>query len=77
MAHNLVLTSVPSSGPKGQPQVGGLVTVKLFGGKLSGARLERVAFDTYFVKLVGLDVPAPYCLGDRLPLNREAVVDWD
>ena len=71
------LVSVPSSGPKGQPQVDGLVTVKLFGGKLSGARLERVACGTYFVKLIGLDVPAPYCLGDRFPLNREAIVDWD
>ena len=77
MAHNLVLTSVPSSGPKGQPQVGGLVTVKLFGGKTSGARLERVAHGTYFVKLAGLTVPAPYEIGMRLPLEREAIIDWD
>ena len=74
MAQNLVL--FPSSGPKGQPQVGDLLTVELFGGKRSGARLERVSYGTYFVKLIGLDIPAPYTLGDRLPLNRAAVVDW-
>ena len=78
MAHGFSspLVSVPGSGPQGQPQVGDLLTVKLFGGKVSGARLERVSCGTYFVKLVGLDIPQPYELGLRLPLNREAIIDW-
>ena len=74
MAQNLAF--LPSSEPKGSPQVGDLLTVALFGDKVSGARLERVTCGSYFVKLIGLDVPEPYELGMRLPLNREAILDW-
>ena len=78
MAHfqTYPLVSVPAHRPQGQPQVGDLLTIALAGNKASSARLERVSAGTYFVKLVGLDIPAPYQLGDRLPLGREAVTDW-
>ena len=78
MAHQLTssLVLTQSGGPQGQPKVGDLLTVKLFGGKVSGARLERVAHGSYFVKLVGLNVPAGYEIGTRLPLQREAIIDW-
>ena len=78
MAHSFSspLVSVPSYAPKGEPQVGDLVTVALFGGKVSGARVERIAYGTYFVKLVGLDVPQGYEVGNRFPLEREKIIDW-
>lgn len=65
---------------KGQPQVGDLVTVEMVqdGGFVKlGARLERVASGTAFVKLVGLDLPkGHYRVGDRYPIPMERVVDW-
>jgi len=70
------LIALDFSGPKGSPEVGDLLTVKLFGGKVSGARLERVEAGSYFVKLVGFNIPQPYAIGDRFPLNREAIIDW-
>ena len=78
MAHKLTspLVSLPATEPKGSPQVGDLLTVQLYPDLVSGARLERVSGGSYFVKLVGLDVPAPYWLGMRLPLEREAIQDW-
>ncbi len=65
---------------KGEPQVGDLVTVLMFkDGKATlpvGARLERVAHGTAFVKLAGLGIPAPYAIGDRYPIPADRVVDW-
>lgn len=65
---------------KGEPQVGDLLTVLMFkdgGFNLPvGARLERVACGTAFVKLVGLDVPPPYQIGERFPIPMERVIDW-
>lgn len=69
------LISTPNA-RKGEPKVGGLVTVKLAGGKVSGGRLVRVAHTTYFVKLNGLTVPQPYKIGDTLPLKRDNIIDW-
>jgi hypothetical protein len=62
---------------KARPREGDLVTVTLFGGKRSDARLERVVSQTYFVKLIGLDIPEPYQIGDRLPLDRASIIDWE
>ena len=78
MAHSFFspLVSVPVYAPSGEPQVGDLVTVALFGGKVSGARVERIACGTYFVKLVGLTVPQGYEVGDKLPLDLEKIIDW-
>jgi hypothetical protein len=70
------LISVPASKPVNEPEVGGLVTVKLAGDVTSGGRIARIAYGTYFVKLVGLNVPQPYELGMIFPLNREAIIDW-
>lgn len=83
----MALNSTPlvGTGPtrKGQPEVGDLVTVSLnlsFDGSIPpvkcGAVVERIAANTFFVRLGDLEVPPPYKIGDRLPLNREAVVDW-
>ena len=69
-----------SSARKGDgPEVGGLVTVLLRKGDgfvKSGARVERIAGGTTLVKLVGLDVPEPYQVGDQYPLPSDKVVDW-
>jgi len=72
----IALTSLGGTVPTESPKVGDLLTVQLAFGKTCGARLERVSCDTYFVKLVGLQVPAPYKIGDRFPVNRDKVVDW-
>lgn len=77
MTHLSPLVSVSVSGPMGEPQVGNLVTVELFNGKRSGARLTRISYGSYFVTLNGLSVPKPYEIGDRLVLNREQIVDWE
>ena len=66
-------------GRKANPEVGDLVTVLLVkdGGLVEcGARLERVAYGTAFVKLVGLSVPVPYEIGQRFPLSMNKVIDW-
>ena len=70
------LVSLSNYRPMGEPKVGDLLTVKLYGGKVSGARLVRIDGGTYFVHLCGLAVPAPYELGMHLGLDREAIVDW-
>lgn len=57
-------------------EVGDLVTVKLYGDKVSGAKVERIAHNNVFVKLVGLEVPSPYAIGDRFPLDTDKVIDW-
>jgi hypothetical protein len=63
-----------------QLAINDLVTVELFssnGALRSGARITRIEPGTIFVKLVGLEVPRPYAIGDMLPLNPEKIVDWD
>ena len=70
------LVSFEAAGPQGEPQVGELVTVELFNGKRSGARLTRISSGSYFVTICGLTAPQPYMIGDRLVLNREQIVDW-
>ncbi len=60
--------------------VNDLVTVELFssdGPVRSGARIERIVPGTIFVKLVGLEVPRPYSIGEKYALNTDKVVDWD
>jgi len=85
MSLNLVAPLVSSPAvrrPKSDILTGDLVTVDLFsstapsGFVQSGARVERIAYGTYFVKLVGLTVPAGYSIGDRFPLSGERVADW-
>jgi hypothetical protein len=70
------LVSIPVSGPVGRPEVGSLVTVKLAGNVTSGGRIIRIAHGSYFVRLVGLDVPQPYQIGDIFPLSHKAIIDW-
>lgn len=71
------LTTTEGRKPFDQIRVGDLVTVRLCGDKLSGARIERIAYGAYFVKLVGLAVPEPYKIGDRLPIQAQLIVDWE
>ncbi len=65
---------------KGSPKAGDLVTVLMYkGGECAlqmCARLERTEAGTAFVKLIGLDVPAPYQIGQRFPIPMERVADW-
>ena len=70
------LVQVKAGQPAGDPKEGDLVTVSLSGAKISGARLTRISCGTYFVRLCGLDVPTPYQVGDRYPLSRDKIVDW-
>lgn len=83
----MALNSTPLVGTaptrKGQPEAGDLVTVSLarsLDGSVPpvkcGAVVERIVANTFFVRLGDLEVPPPYQIGDRFPLNREAVVDW-
>lgn len=78
----LAVTPLVSLGEsrKAQPEVGDLVTVEMVqdGGFIKlGARLERIAYGTAFVKLVGLDLPkGHYKVGDRYPIPMGRVVDW-
>lgn len=58
-------------------QVGDLVTVELFGGKVSGARVRRIEHGNVWVTLAGLSVPQPYAIGDALTLDYNKVIDWD
>lgn len=53
-----------------------LVTVQLFGGKVSGARVRRIESGNVWVTLAGLSVPAPYMIGDPLTLDTDKVIDW-
>lgn len=75
--NSLPLVVVPSEGPQGEPVEGSLVTVRLFGGKESGARITRIAHGTYFVRLCGLTVPEGYSIGQALPLSRDKIIDWE
>lgn len=65
---------------KGSPKAGDLVSVLMYkDGEFAlqvGARLERTQAGTAFVKLIGLDVPAPYQIGQRFPIPMERVIDW-
>ena len=70
------LVSFEASGPVGEPEIGGLLTVELFNGKQSGARLTRISHGSFFVTLCGLTVPEPYDIGRRLVLNRDQIIDW-
>lgn len=74
---SLPLVAVAADKPQGEPVEGSLVTVRLFGGKESGARIERIAHGTYFVRLCGLTVPEGYHVGMPLPLSREKIIDWE
>jgi len=56
--------------------VSDLVTVTLFGGVTSCARVMRIERHDIFVKLIGLSVPAPYRIGDELALDHDKVIDW-
>lgn len=62
---------------KPEPVTGDLLTVRLAGGVVSGARLERQFGPHIWVKLVGLTVPAPYHIGDKLVLDQSAIIAWD
>lgn len=79
-SHISPLVGTPPTTRKGDgPEVGALVTVLLRKGDgfvESGARVECIAYGTTFVKLVGLEVPEPYQVGDRYPLPTDKVVDW-
>ena len=84
MSLNLVAPLVSSPAvrrPKSDILTGDLVTVDLFSSTApnglvqSGARVERIAYGTFFVKIVG-SPPAPYQVGDRFPLSGERVADW-
>lgn len=66
--------SIPTRRPTFQ--VGDLVTVELFGGKVSGARVTRIEASDVFVSLCGLTVPEPYAIGDALALDPGKVIDW-
>lgn len=83
----MALNSTPLVGTvptrKGQPEVGDLVTVSLarsLDGSVPsvecGAVVERIAANTFFVRLAGLEIPHPYQLGEKYPLSCEAVIDW-
>lgn len=59
--------------------VGALAVVLIIlGGELveCSARVERSAFCHVGVRLNGLSVPAPYRIGDYLPLDWSKVVSW-
>lgn len=58
-------------------EVDDLVTVKLFENKVSCARVIRRQLGTTWIQLIGFNIPAPYELGDRLPLDDSAIIDWD
>jgi len=62
--------------PRSEVAVTDLVTVALFGGVTSCARVMRITKCTTFVKLIGLDVPAPYRIGDEFALDHNKVIDW-
>ena len=70
------LVSLQATSPTGTFEVGDLVTVSLFGGKLSGARITRQNAHNVWVTLAGLTVPQPYAIGEALVLDREKVIDW-
>ena len=76
------LVSVPASGPVGEPEVGGLVTVNLVDLQdtsnfvKASARLTRLAYGDAWVKLVGLELPRGYELGLTLVVPQERVIDW-
>jgi len=53
-----------------------LVTVALFGDVTSCARVMRIERHDTFVKLIGLNVPVPYRIGDELALDHDKVIDW-
>jgi hypothetical protein len=67
--------------PKSDIVIGDLVTVDLVSSTASGgfvqagACVERIAYGTFFVRLVGWP-PAPYQVGDKYPLSGERVTDW-
>ena len=72
------LTTLATSARKDKAEikVGDLITVELFGGKISGARVTRIAYGTFFVTLAALQVPAPYSIGQALALDESKVIDW-
>lgn len=83
MAANLTPLVGLQTARKGEPREGDLVTVLLarsLDGSVpsveAGARIVRIAYGTYFVRLVGLSVPAGCKVGDPFPLSREAIIDW-
>ena len=42
----------------------------------SCARVMRIVPGTVFVKVIGLNVPAPYRVGDTVPIDTNKVIDW-
>jgi len=79
---NSIFSLLPTKRTIDQLGAGELVTVELRKSFNSseyvqcGARIEKIECGNAFVKLVGLEVPAPYQIGDRLPLDVERVIDW-
>jgi hypothetical protein len=70
-----LVTFAPTS-PTGTFKVGDLVTVALFGDKISGARVTRHDAHNVWVTLAGLTVPVPYTIGQPLVVDRNKVIDW-
>ena len=70
------LVIIPNDSPQGDYGVGDLVTVKLYGGKVSGARVTRRGYGNTWVTLAGLTVPQGYSIGMPLVIDDSAVIDW-
>ena len=70
------LVIIPNHSPQGDFGVGDLVTVTLYGGKVSGARVTRREYGNTWVTLAGLTVPRGYSIGTSLVLDNSAVIDW-
>jgi hypothetical protein len=55
--------------------VGDYVTVELYGGKVACAKVTRRQRGESWIRIVGLNVPQPYMVGDELVIADDKVID--